>query len=166
MVSGYGRQGHGAHGLCQSAAPVPQGGNLFVVKLLFVMSFVNAPLALLATVLLLLPTIRWASPRNKATSLTVSACQPKENGGKWRVGVSVDVGANQKKMMEAAKRVAAATIKPAADKDVTFIALQSKDLYPPLYLPLIIPGRRTNVCCLCMPVSSALLLAIQIETVD
>jgi len=49
---------------------------------------------------------------------------------------------------------------------VTFIALQSKDLYPPLYLPLIIPGRRTNVCCLCMPVSSALLLAIQIETVD
>ena len=68
--------------------------------------------------------------------------------------------------MEAAKQVAAATIKPAADKDVTFIALQSKDLYPPLYLPLIIPGRRTNVCCLCMPVSSALLLAIQIETVD
>ena len=39
----------------------------------------------------------------------------------------------------------------ALDKDVTFIALQSKDLYPPLYLLLIISGRRTNVCCLCMP---------------
>jgi len=31
---------------------------------------------------------------------------------------------------------------------VTFIALQSKDVYPPLYLLLIISGRRTNVCCL------------------
>jgi len=36
----------------------------------------------------------------------------------------------------------------AADKDVTFIAFQSKDLYPLFYLLLIISGRRTNVCCL------------------
>jgi len=111
------------------------------------------------------------------------------------VGVGVDVGANQKKMVEAAKRIAVATIKHAAKSSVTRTSStrntehlldagvqflrgpccgQGRHIY---CLPIkgLIPSflfttyyfRKKDKCVLFVyAVSSALLLAIQMETVD